>query len=81
MNAYEQGFSDCYQDRCENVPFASVGGWAARPNIKAPDYVSYRKVGAYMKGYRACARKLWGDDYLTCSFGWVPVATIPAGGQ
>jgi hypothetical protein len=81
VNAYEWGWTTCYADRCENVPFGYVGGEDARPDIKAPDCVPAHKRGAYMAGYRACARKLYGDDYLTCTFGWAPVLTIHPDGE
>ncbi len=81
MNAYCWGWTTCYQDRCENVPFGTVGGEDARPDIKASDFVPPEKRGAYMAGYRACALRLWGDDYITCSFGWAPVLTIHSNGE
>jgi hypothetical protein len=71
-----RGYMDCYQDRCENVPFASIGGLDARSAPKAPDYVVTSDVPAYLTGYMVCARKLFGEDWRTCTFGWQHALTI-----
>jgi len=74
-----RGRSDCWQDRCENVPFSSVGGLEKRDAMVAPEYItkhgeSYTKD--YLDGYRAAARAMFGPDWQTCSFSWKHVMTI-----
>jgi len=74
--ARRRGMHDCYQDRCENIPFASVGGLESREAMKAPGYVKIGEVGDYLDGYRVMARELYGSDWQTCSFSWQPALVI-----
>lgn len=75
-DACGRGALDCYQDRCENVPFASVGGLEKRAAMTAPDYVTPDERNEYLNGYRLQARNLYGDDWQTCPFGWTPALSI-----
>lgn len=46
-----RGANDCYQDRCEGVPFASVGG---NPDaMNAPRYILLQDAAEYVRGYHA----------------------------
>lgn len=67
---------DCYQDRCENVPFASVGGIDKRADMTAPVYITPSEREQYLNGYRLQARNIYGDDWQTCPFGWRPALVI-----
>lgn len=73
---FQRGRSDCYQDRCENVPFASVGGLGSRSALVTPKYIAPDDAADYLRGYEAQARELYGDDWRTCEFGWKPALTI-----
>ena len=73
---FERARIACYQDDCENAPFASVGGLENRKNMKAPDYIDPCDVEEYMRGYRDMALDLYGEDYETCEFTWTPALTI-----
>ena len=68
LAARRRGMTDCYQDRCENIPFASVGGLEKRGEMQAPDYVSEEDREEYLLGYRQMARELFGEDWQTCAF-------------
>jgi hypothetical protein len=76
---FERGRSDCYQDRCECCPFSGVGGLGKRVAMDAPEYVKKngeKYVEEYLKGYRAEAKDLFGDDWETCEFSWGKAITI-----
>jgi hypothetical protein len=76
---FERGRSNCYQDRCENCSFASIGGLDKRTAMEAPYYVKVhgeKYVEEYLAGYRAQAKDLFGDDWETCEFGWSKAITI-----
>jgi hypothetical protein len=79
-SAFSRGQHDATQDRCENVPFVSVGGLERRSNMEAPGYVEKGDQEAYLEGYRDRARFMFGDDWQTCGFGWEPVLEIGASG-
>lgn len=74
--AFDRGRADCIQDRCENVPFASVGGPGNRESLMTPGYIHANDKGEYIRGYEEAARALYGEDWRTCSFEWKPVLTI-----
>lgn len=74
----QQGRMDCYQDRCENVPFASVGGTEAREAPRAPNHIPAERADAYLQGYTAEAAALFGSDWRTCSFAWRPAFEVVA---
>ncbi len=74
--AFARGASNCYQDRCENCPFSSVGGLERRSNMRAPEYVAAADAEDYLRGYRAQALDMYGADWATCSFSWSPAITI-----
>lgn len=76
LNPFERGRMDCYQDRCENIPFATVGGLERRSSMIAPRYLEPGDVEDYLRGYRDAAAALFGADWETCAFGWVPTLTI-----
>ena len=75
-NAFDRAKLDAYQDRCENVPFASVGGLDRRGSMFAPKYIDPIDREEYLRGYRAAAREMFGDDWESCVFGWAPAITI-----
>jgi len=81
VRPYDRGRGDCYQDRCENVPFSSVGGLERRSGMELPRYVLPEDGEEYLRGYRDMARALFGDDWETCAFGWVPALTLGGGGR
>jgi hypothetical protein len=72
-----RGAVDCYQDRCENIPFASVGGLEARSAMRRPKWITEQEEEEYLAGYREMALSLYGEDWATCSFGWRPVLELP----
>lgn len=74
--AFCRGRSDCYQDSCENVHFASIGGLDKRRIMVAPDYIDEPDTAEYLAGYRSKAYELFGVDWKTCEFGWKYVLTI-----
>ena len=76
--SFNQGALDYYQDRCENIPFASIGGLDRRSAMVAPKYVAKEDVAEYLAGYRHAARAGLGEDWETCAFGWTPTVTIVA---
>ena len=74
-----RGINDCAQDACENVPFASIGGLEARDDPRPPNYddgVPLTNTNAYLFGYTATARAMFGADWRTCEFGWAPAMVI-----
>lgn len=73
---FERGMTDAYQDRCENVPFASIGGLGARLNMRAPEYVPEPDRGEYIEGYAWGSKAMFGDDWATCQFGWLKAIEI-----
>jgi hypothetical protein len=73
----ERGGTDCYQDRCENIPFASVGGLEARTAMRRPKWITEEDEAEYLAGYREMAESLYGADWQTCSFGWTPALELP----
>ena len=73
---FERGRCDAIQDRCENCPFASVGGKESRDNMRAPKYIPQSDAAEYLRGYAHQARILFGDDWQTCEFEWVHAMTI-----
>jgi len=79
--AFAHGAQCCGLDACENAPFATVGGLAARAALRAPDF-AVAKGEAYARdfldGYAFAAVQAYGADWRTCSFGWAPALTIPA---
>jgi len=76
--AFRRGALDCYQDRCENCAFASVGGLEKRGELKAPDYVNECDAKDYLEGYVAAAEEMFGEDWRTCEFEWKAALTIGA---
>ena len=72
---FSAGVSDCVQDSCENCPFASIGGLAAREN-PVPKYAKPGAEPEYLRGYIAAARAMYGSDWQTCEFSWAPAIVI-----
>lgn len=75
-DVFNRGVIDAVQDRCENCPFASVGGLEKRSAMVTPKYISKGDEKEYLRGYRHGARRMFGDDWETCEFGWRPAITI-----
>jgi hypothetical protein len=81
---YRRGTLDAAQDYCENCPFGSVGGLESRAALVAPKWITPAEHADYLQGYSEAARRMYGDDWRTCSFGWAPAITIdtePRGGE
>lgn len=76
---FDRGYVDCYQDRCENVPFASIGGMDNRHTPRAPEYVPEHEREEYMRGYIECCENLWGPDWRDAKFSWKPVLELTSG--
>jgi len=49
--------------------------------MELPRYVLPEDGEEYLRGYRDMARALFGDDWETCAFGWVPALTLGGGGR
>lgn len=75
-NAKDIGATDCVLDHMENAPFGSVGGKDSRENLKAPDYIKKESISLYLKGYTEQAEKMYGPEWRTVEFHWVPTITI-----
>ena len=78
-DAFERGRADCIQDRCENIPFASIGGLDKRHSPEAPHYISEADRHMYLHGYIAAAQEMYGEDWRTCRFTWKHALTIEPG--
>lgn len=76
MNTFDRGRSDCVQDRCENCPFASIGGIAARECPSAPSYIDPTERDEYLRGYAEAASRIYGADWRTCAFSWTPAIVV-----
>lgn len=76
MTPFERARTDCYQDMCENSPFASVGGLENRVVLTAPKWIPPEEVVEYLRGYEAAALEAYGPEWRTCAFGWSPAITI-----
>lgn len=73
---YDRGRLDCYQDRCENIPFASIGGLNSRLSPKAPKYIPKECSKEYVSGYTSMSIELFGENWETCEFSWQHAMTI-----
>lgn len=80
--AFARGELDCYRDRCQNVPFASIGGLDHRHQPWAPKWVIDMDddyyTECYMEGYYDAAEELFGPDWRTCEFRWQSVMMFEA---
>lgn len=74
--AFLRGRLDCAQDRCENVPFGSVGGLDCRQDMRLPQYVQLAEAEQYLAGYRSAAEEIFGRDWATREFSWKPALTV-----
>jgi hypothetical protein len=75
---YTRGMDDFVQDRCENAPFACIGGLGARSDPIRPKFMQPRHWPAYLLGYTDAAATAYGPDWATIEFGWKPALTIGA---
>jgi hypothetical protein len=73
---FEHGVFDAALDRCENVPFASIGGLDNRSNFMKPRWIKDSEIEEYFSGYKSQCIKMYGDDWETCSFSWKYIAII-----
>lgn len=80
-DAFGRGFDVCIQDSFENCPFSSAGGLDARPDLKAPKYISETDEKRYLSGYMAAAELMHGSDWRTCGFTWGAALTIGGDGK
>jgi hypothetical protein len=74
--AYRRAQDDFVQDRCENAPFACIGGLGARTNPQRPKFIEPADWPTYLLGYTDAAAATYGPDWVTCEFGWKPALTI-----
>lgn len=72
---FKEGALHCAMDGNENAPFASIGGLEARAN-PVPRFAKPGLESEYLRGYIACARANYGEDWATCEFGWSAAITI-----
>lgn len=63
-------------DAMENAPFASIGGPSKRGDMQRPRWVSELDWREWRTGYEFEAETMYGADWRTCTFGWVPALTI-----
>ena len=75
---FERGRIDCIQDSNENAPFGSVGGLDSRADLKCPHYIGGSDWPSYREGYESQARAMYGKDWRTAAFGWVPAILLQA---
>lgn len=73
---YDRGASEAAQDACENCPCASIGGLDARSAPRVPKYITEADARAWLAGYEAQCRAMYGEDWRTCGFGWLPALTL-----
>lgn len=71
-----RGTHDATLDRCENIPFASVGGIDNRSNMTIPHYIHKEDSEIYLSGYKHACKNMFGEDWETCEFGWSKALTI-----
>ena len=76
MTPFEHGEFNCMQDYCENSPFSCVGGLRARAELLRPSWISEEIWPEYRDGYESAARRMFGEEWRTVSFGWAPALTI-----
>jgi hypothetical protein len=74
---FQRGMFDCLHDSYENAPFNCAGGAGARPDLRAPKWITPNEQKAWLDGYKQAAKQMYGDDWSTCEFGWAPAITIP----
>jgi hypothetical protein len=74
--SYCRGREDYTQDRCENAPFASIGGLSARANPVRPKYIEPVEWPWYLAGYADAALSDLGPSWATVEFSWKPALTI-----
>ena len=74
--AYARAQEDYLQDRCENGPFASIGGLASRCDPKRPSYIDPHDWPTYLLGYTDAAHEDLGHEWSTVAFGWSPAVVI-----
>lgn len=72
---YDRGWSDCYQDRCENMPLGSLG----EDRNTIPNYIPEVERAGWLDGYQAMATQLYGENWKKAEFTWKPVLTIRKG--
>jgi len=85
-SAYRAAWTDCIQDGLNNCPFQSIGGPNRRQDPRIPhrtyldspksDEEMDRAKQEWVRGYLDCARYHYGEDWLTCQFGWAPALQI-----
>ncbi len=73
---FENGRRVAGMDQMENSPFASMGGLDARGAPARPSWVSEDDFPEWLAGYEFAARRMYGDDWRTCSFGWHAAVTV-----
>ena len=54
---FARGQVDCFQDHCEGIPLAGVGGETPE-TWKAPDYIPEDERAEYLRGYKSAAGEL-----------------------
>jgi len=61
-------------DRCENVPFAGIGGQAGP--YHAPEYIEADERDAYITFYKRLAAAEYGADWAVQQWGWTPALKL-----
>lgn len=73
---FENGRFCAGLDQMENCPFGSIGGLDARESPQRPRWVGESEWPEWLVGYEFAARRMYGDDWRTCSFEWQHALTI-----
>jgi len=81
LHWWYRGVQDAVQDNCENAHFGSVGGREVRPDLQRPHWVPEPEWPEYKAGYVHACEEMYGEDWATCTFSWVPALTIHPDGK
>lgn len=74
--AYNRGRNDATLDDVE-AKFESIGGLEARTRPTVPEYVSETDHSEWLRGYFSACEEIYGADWRTREFRWVPVLDVP----
>lgn len=67
-DAFGRGYERAVEDHHEREPFSSVGGSDARPLLEPPRWITPRERFDFIRGYKAGAQDLYGNEWETCTF-------------
>lgn len=77
-----RGTQNAVMDQMENAPFNAIGGPERRDAMCVPSWLTRMGSKAedeFLRGYQHQARAMYGDDWKTCSFSWVPGVSLNTG--